>query len=187
METFRYRKAQRGKVPAQRFTKSKGAAKPEARLPPFRHGGAYSLAIEAAIACIDQNMQANMGSRRIRLQLAQSLLVDFGRAVEEINLRARAFGTLGQILHAGDERLDTHHATDPDLTGAIIVECEESIRPLDPDLLTDMEFFGQAPRMIPKSLGDEGDPQLIHESSEEGSVGKEGVSSVDLGGSGHIK
>src|SRR3546814_9090214 len=84
----------------------KGAAKPEARLPPFRHGGAYSLAIEAAIACIDQNMQANMGSRRIRLQLAQSLLVDFGRAVEEINLRARAFGTLGQILHAGDERRD---------------------------------------------------------------------------------
>src|SRR3546814_9683263 len=93
METFRYRKAQRGKVPAQRFTKSKGAAKPEARLPPFRHGGAYSLAIEAAIACIDQNMQANMGSRRIRLQLAQSLLVDFGRAVEEINPRARPFGT----------------------------------------------------------------------------------------------
>ena len=68
METFRYRKAQRGKVPAQRFTKAKGAAKPEARLPPFRHGGAYSLAIEAAIACIDQNMQANMGRRRVRLQ-----------------------------------------------------------------------------------------------------------------------
>src|SRR3546814_8709835 len=87
-ETFRYANAHSGKVPAQRFTKSKGAAKPEARLPPFRHGGAYSLAIEAAIACIDQNMQANMGSRRIRLQLAQSLLVDFGRAVEEINLRS---------------------------------------------------------------------------------------------------
>src|SRR3546814_4976276 len=74
----------------------------------------------------------------------------------EINLRARAFGTLGQILHAGDERRDTDPATDPDLTGAIIVECEASIRPLDPDLLADMEFFGQAPRMIPQSLGDEG-------------------------------
>src|SRR3546814_1193491 len=79
----------------------------------------------------------------------------------EINLRARAFGTLGQILHAGDERRDTDPATDPDLTGAIIVECEASIRPLDPDLLADMEFFGQAPRMIPQSLGDEGDPPLI--------------------------
>src|SRR3546814_4866063 len=134
---------------------------PEARHPPFRHGGAYSLAIEAAIACIDQNMQANMGSRRIRLQLAQSLLVDFGRAVEEINLRARAFGTMGQILHAGDERRDTDPATEPDLTGAIIFECEASISPLDPDLLAAMVFFVQAPRMIPQSLGDEGDPPLI--------------------------
>src|SRR3546814_4399620 len=35
------------------------------------------------------------------------------------------------------------------------------LRPLDPDLLADMEFFGQAPRMIPQSLGDEGDPPLI--------------------------
>src|SRR3546814_12585341 len=104
METFRYRKAQRGKVTAQRFTKSKGAAKQEARLPQFRHGGAYSLAIEAAIACIDQNMQANMGSRRHRLQLDQSLLVDLGPAVDKNTPRARAFGTPGQILHQGGER-----------------------------------------------------------------------------------
>src|SRR3546814_5703090 len=95
------------------------------------------MSSEWCSACIKHNIQANMGSRRIRLQLAQSLLVDFGREVEEINLRARAFGTLGQILHAGDERRDTDPATDPDLTGAIIVACEASIRPLDPDLLAD--------------------------------------------------
>src|SRR3546814_14604359 len=82
----------------------------------------------------------SMGSSRIRLQLAHSLRVDRGRAVEEINLRARAFGTLGQILHAGDERRDTDPATDPDLTGAIIVQCEASISPIDPDLLADMAF-----------------------------------------------
>src|SRR3546814_12298368 len=65
VETLRHGEAQRCEVPAQHFTKADGAAKPDAGLPPFGHGSAYPFAIEAAIARIDQNMQANMGCRQI--------------------------------------------------------------------------------------------------------------------------
>src|SRR3546814_20113125 len=89
---------------AQHFTKADGAAKPDAGLPPFGHGSAYPFAIEAAIARIDQNMQANMGCRLIRFQLVQRLLVNFGRGVEQIDFRARSTVALGQILHRWTER-----------------------------------------------------------------------------------
>src|SRR3546814_17090011 len=108
VETLRHGEAQRYEVPAQHFTKADGAAKPDAGLPPFGHGSAYPFAIEADIARIDQNMQANMGCRLLRFHLVQSLLVTFVRGVATIDFRARSTGALGQILHSVKQMRDAY-------------------------------------------------------------------------------
>jgi hypothetical protein len=137
------------------FAKAGRPAEPDARLAPCGDIGADALAGEAAVAAVDQDMEAHIGDLRLGGEFGESVFVHIGGGVKEIDrLSIRPIMLLspcGHILHLPDEGRDADAAADPDLM-PVVIESEAAIRPFERDRLTNAQRGAQAVGVVAQFL-----------------------------------
>lgn len=145
-------------VLAQRLTKPRRAAEPDAGGLPFRNDGTDALAIQSSILAIDQQVQTHACSFGICRETVDGGLIELGSRMKEINRLCVRGG--GALLEAGDKRRDADARTHPNLMWLRILEVETAVRAFHRNRHADLQSFPQAAGVVAQRLGDEDEPTV---------------------------
>lgn len=151
---------------AQRVTESCWTAEPEAGIGPFRHLLPDPITGKIAVTSANQNMELNIGSSCLFVQILQSCIIDFCGGMEQVNGLCCCRPVFCKMLHFRDERSYADTRADPDLHRLVVIERETAIGAFDCYWQSRFQRLFKPGSVIAKRLGKEGNLRRVGSQDE---------------------